>query len=100
MFKTLLTVSVVSLICSGCASTEIVTVKNNYLIPDKVARPEPPKLHKLNENISLCSADNFKKLQVNVLSIEQYIKALNTTIDYYEQTIDSYKLNALENKTH
>lgn len=78
---------------SGCASTEIVTIKNNYVVPDKISRPDHPKLHKLNENNSLCSHDNFKKLQINVLLIEQYVKALNATIDYYEQTIDRFNSN-------
>lgn len=78
---------------SGCASTEIVTIKNNYVVPDKIPRPDHPKLHKLDENISLCSHDNFKKLQINVLLIEQYVKALNATIDYYEQTIDRFNSN-------
>lgn len=96
ILKLLLTLSIISLL-SGCASTEIV-VKNNYLVPDKVTRPTSPKLYKLNENASLCSPDNFKKLQINVLSIEQYIKTLNATIDYYEQTIDDFNAKKLKSE--
>lgn len=77
------------LLC-GCASTETVVIKNHYLIPDKVQQPDKPNLEVLDESKSLCSTENFRKLQVNILLLNQYIKSLNDIISYYEKSIDDF----------
>ena len=75
---------------SGCVSTETVVIKNNYLIPDKVQSPTKPNLEALDDSKSLCSTENFRKLQVNILLLNQYIKSLNDVISYYEKSIDDF----------
>lgn len=77
------------LIC-GCVGTgnEIIRTQYQYIIPDKIERPVKPVLVEFNENESMCSYNNFKALQVNMLMITTYIQSLNQTIDYYETYID------------
>lgn len=73
----------------GCASTEVVHTEYQYMIPDKIARPDKPALIEFNADESMCSVNNFKILQLNMLMLTTYIQSLNQVIDYYENYIDT-----------
>lgn len=77
------------ILLQGCTSTEIIHTQYQYMIPDKIERPVKPALVNFNESESMCSTNNFKTLQLNMLMITTYIQSLNQTIDYYENYIDS-----------
>lgn len=67
------------------------------LTPTKIARPVPPKYLTLDPNQPISTYRNFKSLQVNAVLQSDYVRDLESTIDYYEESIDV--LDAQKNTT-
>jgi hypothetical protein len=83
-------ISLILLSSTGCSTTCEPVVSTEYMVrvPKKVDRPTPPKLDKLNSEVSLESKTNFKILQSNLSKIKVYVSELLSTVNYYETMID------------
>lgn len=90
--KVLILSTISSILLTSCAlfKDEPATIQTevHYTIPAKIAKPQPPVLEQLDKKLSLEHPKNFRILQSNMSNIKLYVKHLNSTIDYYETSID------------
>lgn len=76
------------ILLSSCSTQKVVETRYIVNTPAKIDKPVAPKFYVLDSSKPISDKDNFKKLQVNVSLLKNYVLGLQEAIDYYEKEID------------